>query len=81
MIAVTGEGPQVIVLGLAQSQRAGERIDGGEGRVDAAALFQPDVPVDADTRELGHFLAPQARRAATAGGRKADRFGPQPLPS
>ena len=75
------QGAKVIVLGLAQPQRARQRVDGGERRVDGAALFQPDVPVDADAGELGDFFAAQAGRAPPACRQGGRPFGPQPLPA
>ena len=52
------------MLGLVEAQRAGQRIDGGNGRADGASLLQPDVPIHPDTSQFGHLLAPQARSAA-----------------
>src|SRR5512140_1217672 len=40
--------------------------------LDVAALLEPRVPADADTGELGHFLAPQARGAAARAGDETD---------
>jgi hypothetical protein len=37
-------------------------------------LFQPDVPVHADAREFGDFLAPQAGSAAPSAIGKAGRL-------
>src|SRR5262245_22592014 len=69
------------VLGLAESQRARKRIDSRGRRADAAALLEPDVPVDADASELGDFLAPQARRAPPAARRQAHDLGAQFFPA
>ena len=61
------------VLRLAEAQRPGQGIDRGDRRADRSSLFEPDVPVDADAREFGHFLPAQARRAAPpAAGRPTD---------
>jgi hypothetical protein len=54
------------MLDLAELQRTGQRIDRGDRWADRAALFQADVPVDADAGEFGHFLAPKSGRASPA---------------
>jgi hypothetical protein len=70
---------QMPVLGLAQAKRAGQGVDRGDGRADRSPLFQAGVPVDADPRELGHLLAPQARCSPPLAVRQAQRRGAQPL--
>ncbi|MGY3118306.1 hypothetical protein ACVWXQ_002243 [Bradyrhizobium sp. S3.14.4] len=62
------------MLGLAQPQRTGERIDGGDRRADGAPLLETDVPVDTDAGELGDLLAAQARGAPAAARGKTDRL-------
>jgi hypothetical protein len=62
------------MLRLAEAQRPRQRIDGGDGRIDGASLFQPDIPVDADPREFGHLLAPQARGPTPPPSCKANRL-------
>ena len=78
---VAGEFVQVGAFFLVEQQRAGEGVEDGGAGVGLAALFQPDVVVDADACQRGQFLAPQARRAAQPGpGGQADIGGPDPGP-
>jgi hypothetical protein len=62
-IAESGQCFQMRMLDFAESERAGQRIDRGDRRIDRPTLFEPDVPVDSDAREFGNFLAPETDRA------------------
>jgi len=49
---------KVGVFDFAELQRPSQRVDRGAGGANRPSLFEPDVPVDADPRKFGDFLAP-----------------------
>ena len=69
---LAGDAEQVRALVVAQPQRAGERREHGRRRRARAALLEPGEVVDRQAGELRDLLAPQAGRAAAAGGRQPD---------
>src|SRR4029079_9622098 len=71
-VAVARQRLEMRMLGLAEPQRTGKRIDGGDRRADGAALLETDVPVDTDAGELGDLLAAQPRGAPPEPCRKPD---------
>ena len=62
-----GEVEEVSAFGVVQAQSAGDGVKDGLGDALGAASFQADVVVDADSGELGDFLAAQPRNAAGPG--------------
>ena len=78
-VGVAGEVAQMGMLDLGEAKRTSQGLDRRDGRAHRAPLFEPDVPIDADARELGHLLATQARRASSASRRQADGLGCQAL--
>jgi hypothetical protein len=69
------------VLHLAEAKGARQGVDRGDGRADRPALLEAYVPVDANAREFGHFLAAQAWRATPAAGREAGGAGSKSFPA
>ena len=62
-------------LGIVEFQSLGDFEEKALRDLDVAALLEPRVPGEPDARERSHFLAPQARRAAAAGGWQPDIGG------
>ena len=62
-------------LQLTQAQRRRDGVEHLDAHVDRAALLEPGVPSDADSRELGEFLPPQARSTASSAWGQADLSG------
>jgi hypothetical protein len=62
-------------LDFAEPQSASQRFERGIGRTHSAALFKPHIPVHADAREFGNFLATQTGRATPPQVIESHRFG------
>jgi hypothetical protein len=75
-----GEPVQVLALGPIEPERPGQRVEHLHARVDLAALLQPRVPGDADTRQQRQFLAAQPGRAPPRPARQAEVLGRQLRP-
>ena len=67
------------MLDFTEAQRSRQRVNCGDRRTDGPALFQPDVPIDADSGEFGDLLTPQAWGSAPSHIRKPDGLRTQPL--
>lgn len=52
---------KVRALGVAEAQRASDRVDHLRRRVNASALLNPGVVLDADAREQAELFAAQTR--------------------
>lgn len=76
---IVSERAQVSVLDLAEAKRPGERVDGGDRRLYASALLEPDVPIDADAGQSCDLLTTQAGRATPASDGKANRLRTEPF--
>lgn len=81
----SGEGQQVISLGLVELQRRGQTVQDARGGAGQVASFHPDVVVDGYPGEQRHFLTSQAGHAPISSvcrqsglvGRDAGALGPQ----
>ena len=67
-----GQGQQVGVLGVVQTQRPGHRVEHRPRRPFGPALLQPRVPGDRHSGEQGDLLATQPGGAATGSAREPD---------
>ncbi len=76
-----GEPEQVPALGGVQPERARDRVEHLDARVDRAALLQPGVPGDADPGQLRELLPPQPGGAAAGADGEADVLRADPLPA
>ena len=62
-----------------EPQGPGNRVNGLPGWANRTALFQPDVPVNGNVCELGHFVTTKPRGAAPTSLRQAECFRPDRL--
>ena len=67
-----GQQEEMTALGIVELQSLGDFEEKALRDLDIAALLEPCVPRESDAGERSHFLAPEARRAAPAGGWQPD---------